>query len=180
MSPSEMQLLCWGVGDRVRELHRRHFLYQGELDTSYSDLTLIFDSGRIIRLTHTDCGYDLSVTSERWIDPWATALGATDEREDEQYGKLIEICLNEQSEWQPFIGARLTAVGRLIYIDHDEPCGVSLQFEPGRAIFVFDLSDQVMVQQSIDRTWLRVQPVCSESNPMEAPALPPSESLITE
>jgi hypothetical protein len=159
MSPSEMQLLCGRIGDRIRELHRRHFLYEGELDTSEGELTLIFDSGRIVRLSNPPCGYDLSVTSERWIGLPATVLGEADDPEAEEVGKLVEVCLNEQPEWQPFIGARLTAVGRLIYTDHDEPCGVSLHFGPNRAIFVYDLSDEVMVGQSVDRTWLKEQPI---------------------
>jgi hypothetical protein len=180
MSPSELQLLCWSVGDRLRELHRLHFLYQGELDTSEGDLILVFESGRIVRLSHTPAGYDLSVTSGRLVGPPVEALGEEDQQTAEEYGKFVEVCLNGQPEWQPFIGARLTAVGRLIYIDHNEPCGVSLHFKPNRAIFVYDLSDEVLVGQSINRTWFREQPVCCEKNPMRAPALPPSGLLLTQ
>jgi hypothetical protein len=168
MTAGELQLLCESIGHRVRELSRVHFVWDGELDTSEGDLTLVFDSGRTIRLSHTPHGYDLSITSERWINPFIESPNEVEAEWVQEHGYLVEVCVNKETDWQPFAGRPLTQVGRLIYIDHDEPCGVTLRFQHDLVLCVYNLADEVMVERTLNCTWFTEQPVCSHTEPLPA------------
>src|SRR5262249_49736517 len=161
MTEAEIRILCECLGDPVRALYRTHFLDEGELDTREGDLTLVFRSGKTVRLTNTPWGYDLSIAFERSGGPFVQTLDAANQAEVNDSEKLVEVCLNDDPDWQPLIGQPLAGVGRLIYTDHQEPCGVSLRFPGNQVVFVYDLSDEVIVQLSTAPSWLEEQQVCS-------------------
>ena len=51
MTEAEIRILCECLGDHVRDLYRTHFLDEGEIDTREDDLTIVFRSGKTVRLT---------------------------------------------------------------------------------------------------------------------------------
>ena len=146
--------MCGAVGERVQEIYRCYFSFEGEPDRSQGDLTLVFESGRTVRLTDTPHGYDLRITGERWVDPFAGPLDQENQQSIEECGRWQEVCVSAEPDWLPFVGKRVSAAGRLIYRDHDEPCGASLRFEGGLSLFVYNLSDEVKVELSEAPSWL--------------------------
>lgn len=147
---ADNDLLCRAIGDRVREMHRLFFQWQGELDRRKGDLTLVYESGKVFRFSGTPHGYGLRVDYDRWVDPFAEPLDEENRQWVEQCGKLVEVCVNEEDEWRSFIGRKLVQVGELVYIPHEEVAGLSLRFENNLALFVINLIDEVWVQRAID------------------------------
>jgi hypothetical protein len=165
MTDAEIRLLCESIGEQVRDFYRTYYLWQDQLDTRTGDLTLDFECGRTLRLTDTPHGYDLTVAAQRWVDPFGKPLDAVTQQWVHECGKWIEVCLNSASDWRPFLGKRLTAVGRLIYVSHREPCGVALHFQDDLAMFVYNLADEVIVQQFVAPPGLVEQPLCFPEEP---------------
>jgi hypothetical protein len=168
MNEAEIQILCERLGDPVGGFYRTHFLSEGVLEAQEGDLTLVFRSGKTVRLTGTPHGYDLSVDFQRNGEPYDGAVDFSNLAESDEHGKLVEFCLNDEPDWQSLIGQPLTAVGRLIFTEHSEPCGVSLRFPGDRVVLVHDLIDEVIVQQTAAPPWLAEQPICSEVEPRPA------------
>src|SRR5215212_10147000 len=98
---NETQLLCRRLGDTVREIYRNYHLFQGELDTSEGELTLVFDSGMVLRFEHTTYGHDLVLRTDRWVDPFVQPLDGDNQPWEAQYGKLTEVCVNDEDDYRP-------------------------------------------------------------------------------
>jgi hypothetical protein len=158
---SEIHVLCQMLGEVVSEIYRTHYLYQGRLDTREGELTLVFENGKTLRLSHTEHGQDLSVHTDRWVDPFVEPLDEANQRWVEEHGRPTEICVSTEEEWQPFVGLRLTAVGELTYRNWSGPVGVSLRMENERVLFVYNIGDEVTVRRRINREEIGERLVCS-------------------
>jgi hypothetical protein len=158
LEPGEIEVLCRAIGDRVSEVYRLFFLWKGELDTSEGELTLVMESGNVFRFGVTPQGYGVRIWFDRWVDPFEEPLNAENREFVEECGKSVEVCMNGEAECQPFIGRRLMGVSEVVYIPHEEVCGLSLQFEGGPTLFVLDLIDELWVRHSLDLEEFRVRP----------------------
>lgn len=111
---SEMGNLGQLVGKKLTRVRRAFYVHQGEVERSFGDVELQFDSDEIVLLDSGANGYSVDVAYHEWRDPFAGELTPENQEFVATHGKWSIFDVSMEEPFHALLGGALQDVCEII------------------------------------------------------------------
>lgn len=113
---SEADDLHWLVGDNLTGLRRIFYVLNEDVDRSSGGVELRFASGRFLFCDSAPDGDSISVTTDRWADPFEGKMTPENIEYIASHGKLTAIDVSNEAPFDRLIGHQLIDASKIISV----------------------------------------------------------------